>query len=254
MLLWIPPLHAQRRDLSGIAHVAFRVADYEKSRAYYEGLGFEQAFEFADPGKPRVSYIKVNDRQFIELYEAATGSQLGFMHICFESADLQSLHAAYVSEGLQPTEAKKFRAGNLLFTMNDPEGQLLEFTQYLPGSLHSNEIGKHLGAHRISGHLQGSSTPAKNLGDQKSFYASKLGFRAVPRSEKQLELLGKSQDAIELLQGVELKPRIVFAVSSLKQTVKMLRRRHLTVKALQKKQFYVEDPDGTLVMFTVPSF
>ena len=214
-------------------------------------MGFEQAFEFSEPGKPRVSYIKVNDHQFIELYEAVAGSRPGFMHICFESADLQSLHGAYLSEGLQPTEAKKFRAGNLLFTVNDPEGQLLEFTQYLRGSLHSNEIGKHLGAHRISEHLLLSSTPAATAPSQKSFYVSKLGFRDVPQSEDQLQVPGKSEDAVELLQP-EVKPRIVFAVTSLRQTVKALRRRQLTIKAVQKKLFYVQDPDGTLVMFTVP--
>src|SRR5271154_3382702 len=54
--------------LAGIAHVAFRVTDVQKSREFYRTLGFEQAFEIADPGKPLVSYIKINDRQFIEFY------------------------------------------------------------------------------------------------------------------------------------------------------------------------------------------
>ncbi|HYK49988.1 MAG TPA: VOC family protein [Terriglobales bacterium] len=59
-------LRAQSPDLTGIAHVAFRVNDLDKSREFYHTLGFDQAFEFTDAGKISVAYIKVNDRQFIE--------------------------------------------------------------------------------------------------------------------------------------------------------------------------------------------
>jgi catechol 2,3-dioxygenase-like lactoylglutathione lyase family enzyme len=64
------PLRAQNTGLVGIAHVAFRVRDYEKSRTFYQKLGFEQAFEFADPGKPSVSFIKINDHQFLGMEDA----------------------------------------------------------------------------------------------------------------------------------------------------------------------------------------
>ncbi len=59
-------------------------------------------------------------------------------------ADIESLHKAYVAAGLQPTEPKKARAGNLLFVMHGPDNQLLEYTQYMPDSLHSLSHGKHL--------------------------------------------------------------------------------------------------------------
>jgi len=249
--LWMLPSRAQNPDLPGIAHVAFRVRNYEKSRNFYQTLGFEQAFEFSDPGKPRVSYLKINDRQFIELYQNTEGSEPGFMHICLETGDIEALHKAYVNAGLRPTETKKFRAGNLLFTMHDPEGQLLEYTQYLPGSLHSNDNGKHLGKHRISEHLLRSSTSAKDRSSQRDFYASKLGFRSVAGSSDQLGLPGKSQDGIELLSATDAKPRIVFAVHSLSRTTKYLRTHGLAVKRLEK-MLYVTDPDGVVVLFAVP--
>ena len=47
----ISALRAQSSNLDGIAHVALRVADLEKSRRFYESLGFEKAFEFAESGK-----------------------------------------------------------------------------------------------------------------------------------------------------------------------------------------------------------
>ena len=152
-------LRAQSADLSGIAHVAFRVNDLAKSRDFYNKLGFEQAFEFTDAGRTSVAFIKVNDRQFIELYPRTADSQPGgLLHICFEASDIESVRGAYLKRELQPAEVKKARAGNILFVMHDPEGQLLEYTQYLPDSLHSMDHAKHLGEHRISDHLLEATT------------------------------------------------------------------------------------------------
>jgi len=55
--------------IKGIAHIAIRVKEIAASVSFYHKLGFEQAF--ANTGKDGVvsqSFIKLNDRQFIELY------------------------------------------------------------------------------------------------------------------------------------------------------------------------------------------
>jgi len=247
-LLCALPLEAQSPELAGIAHVAFRVNDYQKSRSFYQKLGFEQAFEFADPGKPAVSFIKINDHQFIELYQRSEDSQPGLMHICFASNDIESLRNAYLKQGLQPTETKKFRAGNLLFVIHDPEGQLLEYTQYLLGSLHSLDQGKHLGEHRISEHLLQSSTPAQDVATERSFYTLKLGFEASSNGSE-LRLPGQSGDRIELQSKAEgTKPRIVFTVKDLRHAAHDLRSRGLKLQK-QNKDVSVTDPDGTLIVF-----
>lgn len=117
---------AQSTDLTGIAHVALRVNDLQKSQAFYKTLGFEEAFSFTDDGKVSVSYVKVNDRQFIELIPRISDSQPGgILHTCFEVADIEALHKAYLERGLQPTEPRKARAGNMLFVMHGPDNQLL---------------------------------------------------------------------------------------------------------------------------------
>jgi catechol-2,3-dioxygenase len=67
-ILAVRPLVAQSTDLDGIAHVALRVTDLNKSRQFYETLGFEKAFEFAQAGKAIELFMKINNRQFIELY------------------------------------------------------------------------------------------------------------------------------------------------------------------------------------------
>ncbi len=53
---------------NGIAHVAIRVHDLAASVAFYQKLGFEQAFDLRKDDVPYESFIKINDNQFIELY------------------------------------------------------------------------------------------------------------------------------------------------------------------------------------------
>src|SRR5215471_15445255 len=149
VLMGMPATPEPSPELLGIAHVAFRVSEVSRAREFYRKLGFEQAFEFADPGKPPVSYMKINDRQFIELYGRADDSQpLGLMHVCYEVADIQSLWSEYSKRGIDSPQPRKARAGNLLFLFHDLENQVVEFTQYLPGSLHFEDRGKHLGEKR----------------------------------------------------------------------------------------------------------
>ena len=168
---------AQSAGLIGIAHVALRVSDLGKSRDFYEKLGFEQAFEFSEAGKVTQSFIKINDRQFIELYPRAQESQvIGLMHVCYEATDLAAFRELLLKRSADPGEVKKARAGNLLFVVHDPEDQVVEYTQYLPGSLHSEDQGKHLGRNGFSEHLAGVVIPVKQGQAEKDFYAGKLGF------------------------------------------------------------------------------
>lgn len=194
---------AQASNLNGIAHVAFRVSDLDKARQFYGKLGFEQAFDFKDDhGNVTQAFIKINDRQFIELYpRTQEGQPVGLTHVCYEASDIESVRSFYVKQGLNPPDAKKARAGNLLFIMHDPEDQVVEFTQYMPGSLHSEDQGKHLGAHRIADHLSGAILPVTNLAREREYYARVLeevsqagvpaAYKAGP-DEVKLEPVAKS--------------------------------------------------------------
>ncbi|HXJ07008.1 MAG TPA: VOC family protein [Candidatus Acidoferrum sp.] len=238
--------------LAGIAHVAYRVADVQISRDFYQSLGFEQAFEFTDPGKPPVSYIKINDRQFIELYGRSNESQTtGLLHVCYEAADIESLWNEYVKHGLHPPRSRKARAGNLLFVLHDPEGQTLEYTQYLPGSLHFDDRGKHLGDRRVSQHLLRAVIPVQNVDAEHGFYTSKLAFRDVVAEDTiRLRLPGNSGDEIALEATTPAtKPIIVFTVANLARAADRLRSRSLAVKT-GKDSISVIDPDGAIILFT----
>ena len=241
---------AQSMDLAGIAHVALRVNDLQKSQAFYKTLGYEEAFSFTDNGKVSVSYVKVNDRQFIELIPRSNESQPGgILHTCFEVADIEALHKAYVERGLQTTEPKKARAGNLLFVMHGPDKQLLEYTQYMPDSLHSQSRGQHLLPSRLSTHMIEATTPVRDLAVERSYYTQKLGFRSAGSRGNEMYVAGNSGDKVELqLDTPTAKPRVVFVVTNLGQTARELRSRGLKVQK-SRHDVSVTDPDGAVIVF-----
>jgi catechol 2,3-dioxygenase-like lactoylglutathione lyase family enzyme len=244
----------QSTDLTGIAHVALRVNDLQKSRSFYNTLGYEEAFSFSDAGKVSVSYVKVNDRQFIELIPRSSDSDPhGILHTCFEVADIESLHKAYLERGLQPTEPKKGRAGNLLFVMRGPENQLLEYTQYFPDSLHSRDHGKHLSERRISTHMMAAATPVKDLASERSYYAGKLAFKSASSDGNEMYIAGSSGDKIELQADTPTAPpRVIFTVANVKQTARELQRRGLKVQK-SRHAVSVSDPDGAVIVFAAPA-
>ena len=247
VLLCAPAVSAQAPPLAGIAHVAFRVADLDQSRAFYQALGFEQFLEFTANGKTSVSYMKVNDRQFIELYPRSEPSQpLGLMHVCYESNDLAAVHDAYVARGLTATDVKKAHAGNLLFVMHDPEQHTIEYTQYEPGSLHSEDRGKHLGTQRISQRLLGAAVPVHDLDALLVFYTAKLGFVRAPASQR-LRVPGDSGEFIQLESAaVTAKPGITLQIDNTKRATEELRRRGLDVQ-MTHGSLTVQDPDGATI-------
>ena len=177
-------VYAQPTNQTGIAHVAFRVADLEVARAFYNKLGFEQFFEMKQGDRTTEAFLKINDHQFIELYPRTDPSQpLGLMHVCYESNDLEALHAEYVKRGLTVSDVRKAGAGNLLMTMKDPEGQTIEYTQYMPGSRHFEDRGKHLGADRVAQVMVGATSLARDRGRHPELLRGKAGLhRNRPRN------------------------------------------------------------------------
>lgn len=240
----------QSSNLAGIAHVALRVADLEKSRAFYEKLGFEQAFQFHEAGKVSQEFIKINDRQFIELYPRTQGDQsIGLMHVCYESDKIDEVRAACLKQGLTSTEVKKARAGNLLFVLHDREAGVVEYTQYLPGSLHSEDRGKHLGERRISNHLETVTIPVKDVTSEAAFYIDKLGFHERRSSAARALLIPGSTDGIILVSSADQnRARLGFAIASFKPARSYLRAAGLNGRRAHHS-IVVDDPDGNEIVF-----
>lgn len=269
---------AQSAHLAGIAHVAIRVSDLERSRSFFRKLGFEEAFVMDKGGSPSEAFFKVNDRQFIELYPRRDETQaVGFMHVCFEAADIQALYQAYVEHGLAPTPVKRAGAGNLLFTLQGPEEpgppsdlrsaatQNIEYTQYMPGSRHTLDRGQHLGPDRIADRVAGVGIPMADPSAAASYYLEKLSFeRASGRLESgypALALPGSPGQRIELIPApaagsgqasTALPFRLIFSVPDLRRTATRLRALGLTPQK-RGSTLIINDPDADQMVFITDS-
>jgi len=239
---------AETVKLNSIAHVAFRVSDLEKATQFYARLGFESPFHFTDEGKVTEVFVKVNDDQFVELYPRAEPSQkLGLMHVCFGTDDIESVRQEFVHRGLNPPEAKKGRAGNVLFAIHDPESQLVEFSQYMPDSLHWLDRGKHLGD-RIATQLQKVTEPVKDAPSEYAFYSTKLGLGKASQSSALRLPQNPGEELAFKSASAEPAARIYFLVEDVKRTRKALKQRGFNPR-LEHGAIILRDPDGNEVAF-----
>lgn len=263
---------SENANLTGIAHVAIRVSDLEASRAFFHKLGFEEAFAMNKGGTPTEAFFKINNRQFLELYPRKDpGDAVGFMHVCFEAADLNAVHDDYVAHGLAPIAVRRAGAGNLLFTLQGPDepgapsdlrghaSQNIEYTEYMPGSKHTLDRGQHLGPDRIAVAMAGAGIPFSDVAAAESFYEQKLSFppakTPLEPGKVTLALPGTPDQRIELLRPGTAKPgalpfRIVFAVSDLRAAAGRLHQLGIPAKKA-KGELVIHDPDGDAVVFVV---
>ena len=240
---------SQTPPLAGIAHVAIRVHDLAAARDFYGRLGFREAFNITKNGVVYESFIKLNDHQFIELYPVTDkDSMVGFLHLCFEGDDLYAIHDEYASRGLAPTPVRKAGAGNLLFTMVGPDNQNIEYTQYMPGSLHSNDQGKHLGEDRIADRMVSVSLAMQDTTAARDFYISRLHFKPAAGDSMFLYLPGDSGQKVEIAPAsLGARARIVLNAKSLGKTAHLLQKQQIASSRV-KDYLAVTDPDGNIIL------
>jgi len=245
----------QTGKITGIAHIAYRASDLDREVAFLARLGYEQSFGFTNAaGKTTEVFVKVNDRQFIEVYPQTNPSEpLGWMHVCYESDDINSLVATLAAHGLKPAEVRKAGAGNLISSMKDPEDRTTEFTQYMPGSRHTLDKGQHLGAHRISEEMLGFSIPVPDLEAAKKFYVSGMGFEARDdKSGLRMTLAGVPGFRIQLQTAAAgAPPQTIFRVADTAKATEQLKAAGLEVKH-DGNRVLVSDPDGNVFAFIAP--
>jgi catechol 2,3-dioxygenase-like lactoylglutathione lyase family enzyme len=256
-ILFAPVLHAQpdtkTPPFNGIAHVALRVHDLASFVAFYEKLGFEQAFDLRKDNVPYESFIKINDTQFIELHAATpTDTDTGFLNLCFEGADLQAINDDYLSHGLTPTSVRKTDAGNLRFIMGGPTQpsgpQIIEYTQYMPGSLHSEDQGKHLGPDRVAERLIAVSLPMADPSSARDFYINQLNFKPIANDPMSLHMPGESGQELEIIPATTgSHARITLESSNLGKAARHLHKEGIfAVK--NGTTLTAIDPDGNVLL------
>jgi catechol 2,3-dioxygenase-like lactoylglutathione lyase family enzyme len=246
---------AQTGQVTGIAHIAYRASDLDKEVAFLARLGYEQSFGFTNAsGKTTEVFVKVNDRQFIEVYPQTNPSEpLGWMHVCYESDDINGLVAALNAHGLKPAEVRKAGAGNLISSMKDPEDRVTEFTQYMPGSRHTLDKGLHLGQHRISEEMLGFSLPVPDLEAARKFYVSGMGFEARDgRQGLRMSLASVPGLRIQIQTATAgATPQTLFRVADTAKANDQLKAAGLESRQ-EGNRVFVNDPDGNVFAFVAP--
>jgi len=170
----------ERPPIIGVAHIRLKTDDLVAARKFYGGiLGFQEPFNREIGGGQTLTYFKVNDHQYIEVYpglKSPTEDRLD--DIAFETTDARQLRDYLASRGvtvagaLQPGED-----GNLSLAVKDPDGHLVEFVQYMPGSLETRNFGKALPRTRISQHIEHVGVTVQDQAAADHFYRDILGFR-----------------------------------------------------------------------------
>jgi catechol 2,3-dioxygenase-like lactoylglutathione lyase family enzyme len=243
-----PP--APDSGITGIAHIAFRVSDLDREIAFLGKLGYEESFAMTNNGKTTEVFVKINDRQFIELYPQTDAAQpLGWMHVCYEAGDLNALITYYISIGLKAAPVRKAGAGNLISAMSDPEGRTTEFTQYMPASRHTLDRGQHLGANRVSTDLIGFDLPVKEGAAEKEFYTD-LGFEAqAMNGNVRLTTPGAPGIVLELRAAQPgAQPEFLFPVPDARKAADALKDAGVKPER-NGKLVFVHDPDGNAFVF-----
>jgi catechol 2,3-dioxygenase-like lactoylglutathione lyase family enzyme len=257
----------QTPPFNGIAHIAIRVKDIAASVAFYNKLGYQQAFANTSPdGTVTQSFVKLNDRQYIELYPVTTrDAQVGFLHLCFEGADLNGIHDFYVAEGLSPISVRTAGAGNLLFTLKGPQqptfAQNIEYTQYMPGSKHTLQFGKLNGPDRVADKMTVVVLAMQDPAAARDFYLTKLGFTASKGDPMLLNLPGTSGEQVYIVPVDPLGPKssIVLTTPDLNKSAAQLTRQQVEFKRASSSatdgngkthtidMISVTDPDGNIL-------
>jgi len=175
---------ASRPHFLGLAHVAFRVSDLDKTQAFYARvLGYEQPFSLNDGGgKTTTTFIKVNDSQYVELFQGDAQSEGQLDHFALYTDDLTAVRAYLQSLGMYiAKDTHRGRIGNPFLTIRDPDGHFIEILQYSPSSLTGQARGKFMPHTRISDHISHVGIVVSSLPVALSFYRDALGLREVSR-------------------------------------------------------------------------
>lgn len=169
-----------RPRILGVPHVAFRVHDIEASRHFYRDfLGYSEPFDIKAPdGKLIMAFIKINDRQYIELSPEANPDEPRFVHLALETDNAEGLRQYVKSKGYKAPDkpASKGRIGNTATGLDDPEGDHIDVTQYEPEGSSMKSAGKEMSDARISRHMTHVGFHVSKPETLK-YYSDLLGFR-----------------------------------------------------------------------------
>jgi lactoylglutathione lyase len=187
-----PPDAPKRPKILGVAHIALSVHDVEKSRTFYKDfLGFGEPYKLDNAdGSLSLTFIKVNERQYIELFPEKAANTDRLLHISLETDDAEAMRVYLASKGVKvPAKVGKGRIKNSNYMITDPDGHLIEIVQYEPDGWTVREKGKFLDGPRVSTRIAHLGITVAKLDDAMKFYGDILGMQEIWRGSKDGKVL-----------------------------------------------------------------
>ena len=214
-LLVIPVMSQESRDLkrppiTGVAHAAFYTKDVESARKFYKDfLGYAEPFSLmAANGKDlALTFIKINDRQYVEVFPEKKQGGNRMYHFAVETTDAEAMRKYLASKGIKvPEKTPVGKTGNSNYFVTDPNGTICEIVQYESNSMSSKTLGKDLPETRISARMSHVGFQVPDLDKAISFYCGILGFKETWRGSRDGKnvtwvnlKLPESNDYVELM-------------------------------------------------------
>lgn len=271
----------QRPPITGVAHIALFVGDVEKSRAFYKDfLGYGEPFDLKNAdGSLALTFLKVNERQYIELFPEREANSDRLNHISIETTDAEGMRRYLAARGVKvPERVPKGRIGNSNFNIKDPDGHTVEIVQYEPSGWTVRERGKHVQGPRISMRMLHLGILVGSLEASLKFYREVLGFEEIWRGSRDGKTLNwvnlkvpEGDDYIELMLYEKLPEptrrgtahHICLMVPDMDQAKADLEGRparkaygrpmEIRTGTNRKRQMNLFDPDGTRVELMEPN-
>lgn len=128
------------KEITRINHVGLRIRDLERSRAFYEVLGFEFIVGPIGPEPVAVmehpSGVNINfilnagdDASADNILMDVSAKHTGYTHIALEISDRESVKQQLTKAGVSITETVELPDGAVFFFIRDPDGNVIEFHQ-----------------------------------------------------------------------------------------------------------------------------
>ncbi len=274
-----------RPKVLGVAHMAIYVKDLDKTRKFYESfMGFAEAFTLPkkDGTGARIVFVKVNERQYIEIFNEADRGEGQLNHISFYTDNADQMYAYLKTRGVAVLSDKgavsKGQTGNKNFNVKDPDGHIVEIVEYQPESWTARAAGKFLPDTRISTQIMHLGVLVGELDKANKFYGETLGFKESWRGSGSPRMLSwvnmrpaEADDYLEFMLYNSIpapdargtKNHVSLTVPDADKALAELKKRagaagydrEMTIQTgiNKKRQINLYDPDGTRIELMEPN-
>jgi len=172
----------ERPPIIGVAHIAFRVSDLAKARAFYSVLlGYDELDHVGDAARPQRVRFEVNDRQHVEVVPGLPADQdERLVRVAFETTDAAALRAYLVEKGVSVDEPA-LDSGDRVLRVRDPDGHALEFVEYTATGRGRPRHPGAISAPRLSARILHVGLSVRDPAAADRFYKDVLGFSEIWR-------------------------------------------------------------------------